>query len=37
MAVHCAKFNEERAERVIQSSVQKLEYMHLKPEQLNVI
>jgi len=29
MAVHCAKFDEERAERVIKSSVQKLGYTHL--------
>jgi len=37
MVAHCAKFDEERAEKVIKSSVQKLGYMHLKPEQLNVI
>jgi len=37
MVVQCAKFDEERAERVIKSSVQKLGYVHLKQEQLNVI
>jgi len=37
MAVHCEKFDKERAESPIKSSVQKLGYMHLKPEQLNVI
>jgi len=37
MAVHCAKLNEERVERVIKRPVQKLGYMHLKPERLNVI
>jgi len=37
MAVHCEKFNEERAESVIKSSIQKLGCMHLKPEQLNVM
>jgi len=37
MAVHCVKFDEGRAERVIKSSVQKLGYTHLKPEQLNAI
>jgi len=37
MAVYCAKFSEERAERAIKSSVLKLGYTHLKSEQLNVI
>jgi len=35
--VHCAEFDEERTERVIKRSVQKVGYMHLKPERLNVI
>jgi len=37
MAVHCKKFDEERAERVIKYSAQKLGYTYLRPEQLNVI
>jgi len=36
MVVHCENFDEKRAERVIKSSIQKLGYRHLKPEQLNV-
>jgi len=37
MAVYCEKLDEERTKSVIKSSVQKLGYTHLKPEQLNII
>ena len=37
MAVHCARINEETAEKAITRIIQKLGYSQLKPEQLKVI
>ena len=37
MAVHCARINEEMAEKAITRIIQKLGYSQLKPEQLKVI
>ena len=37
MAIHCARIDEETAEKAITCIIQKLGYSQLKPEQLKVI